>query len=86
VDEYILNIVNAIVLSLFGLFSSNLARNRKKKILRNRLSKDGWRWRSFASLCNAIREDEGTTRELLIEIGARASTKRKDVWTLEDNG
>jgi hypothetical protein len=86
VDEYIYNIVNAFVLSLFGLFSSNLARNRKKKILRHRLSKDGWQWRSFVSLCNAIREDEGTTRELLIELGARASTKRKDVWTLEENG
>jgi len=85
-EEYIYNIVNAFVLSLFGLFSSNLARNRKKGILRNRLSKDGWQWRRFASLCNAIREDEGTTRELLIELGARASTKRKDVWTLEHNG
>ncbi len=85
-DEYIYNIVNAFVLSLVGIFSSKLARDRKKNILRNRLSKDGWHWRSFTSLCNAIREDEGTTRELLIELGARASTKGKDMWTLEVNG
>jgi hypothetical protein len=84
VDEIIYNIVNAVVLSVVGVFSNHWVRNRKKRILRNRLSKDGWKWRSFASLCRAIREDEGTTRELLIESGARASTKRKDAWTLED--
>ena len=35
------------------------------------------------SLCNSIREDEPTTKRLLIEIGARASTTDKNVWTLE---
>ena len=83
-DELICNFVNAIVLSLFGLVSSQRARNRKKKILRNRLLKDGWKWRKFGSLCRSIREDEYATKELLIEMGARASAKSKDVWTLSD--
>lgn len=83
VKELCLNIVNALVLSLAGLFSEYWVRNRKKRILRNRLSKDGWKWRRFESLRRAIRESDYMTRELLIELGARASTKRKDVWTLD---
>lgn len=83
-DEVFLNIVNALVLSLAGLFGGHWARNRKKKILRNRLSKEAWKWRSFESLCRAIREDGETTKGLLIELGARASTKRKDMWTLDE--
>jgi hypothetical protein len=82
VEEIIYNIVNALVLSLVGLFSSEHARDRKKEILRNRLLKDGWKWRRLESLCRAIREDENTIKELLIELGARASTKSRDVWTL----
>jgi hypothetical protein len=82
VEELIWNFVNAIFLSLVGIFSSQRARSRKKDILRGRLSKDGWKWRTLGSLCRSIREDEVPTKELLIEIGARASTKRKDVWTL----
>ena len=84
-EEIISNIVNAFVLSLAVLFGDHWSGNHKKKILRNRLTKDGWKWRTFESLCRAIREDETTTKELLIELGARASTKRKDVWMLEGN-
>jgi hypothetical protein len=86
VEELICNFVNAVVLSLFGVVSSQRARNRKKEILRGRLLKDGWKWRTFGSLCRSIREDEYVTKELLIEIGARASTKRKDVWTIGSCG
>ena len=82
-DETIYNFVNAFVLSVAGVFSSRWVRKRKKDILRNRLSKDGWKWRSFQGLCRSIREDESTTRDLLVELGARASTKSKNVWTLE---
>jgi hypothetical protein len=66
-----------------GLISRQRVASRKKKILRNRLSKDGWKWRRLKSLSLAIREDEPATRELLFEIGARASTRGRDVWTLE---
>jgi hypothetical protein len=84
VDEWILNLVNAAILSVAGLLSERWVASRKKKILRDRLLKDGWKWRSFESLCRAIRENPNTTRELLIELGAHASTKRKDVWTLDE--
>ncbi len=82
-DETIYNFVNAFVLSVAGVFSTRWVRKRKKDILRNRLSKDGWEWRSFRNLCRSIREDEATTRDLLVELGARASTKHKNLWTLE---
>jgi hypothetical protein len=84
VEEIIYNFVNAIVLSLAGLFGGQSARRQKKKILSNRLASGRWKWRSFQSLCRAIREDEDTTRDLLIELGARASTKQKDMWTLDN--
>jgi hypothetical protein len=77
------NIANAVILAFVGLFDDRWARRRKKEILRNRLSRDGWKWRSFESLRRAIREDEDKTRELLIEIGARANTKIRDSWTLD---
>ena len=83
-DEWILNVVNAAILSMAALVSERWVANRKKKILRDRLLKDGWKWRSFESLCRAIRENPTTTRELLIELGAHASTKRRDVWTLDE--
>jgi len=83
-DEIILNFVNAVILSLMRVFSEQWVRRRKKKILRNRLAKDGWKWRRFESLRRAIRDDEDSTRELLFEVGARASTKSKDLWTLDD--
>jgi hypothetical protein len=82
-EEIIYNFVNAFVLSLAGLFGTHWVSDRRKRILRNRLTKDGWKWRRFKSLCRAIREDENSTKDLLIELGARASTKRRDVWTLD---
>jgi hypothetical protein len=87
VDEVILNIVNAFVLSLAGLFGGHWARNRKKTILRNRLSKEAWKWRSFDSLCRSIREDGETTKGLLIELGARLAPREKTCgpWTKNDS-
>lgn len=83
-DEIIYNFVNAVILSVVGVFSHRRVRNRQKQILRDRLLRDGWKWRRFSSLCRAIREDEASTKELLIELGARASTKSNDTWTLAD--
>ena len=74
--------MNSVIVSLYGIFSSNRARNRQKEILRRRLLQ--YKWRTFKSLCLSIRQDENTTKELLIELGAHASTKSKDVWTLMD--
>jgi hypothetical protein len=82
-SELIQNFVNGILLTVLGWFSSKVSDGRKKKILRDRLLKDKRKWRSMKSLCNSIREDETTTKRLLIEIGARASTADKNVWTLE---
>jgi hypothetical protein len=84
VDEIIYNFVNAVILSLAGLFGAEWARRRKKKILRNRLASRRWKWRSFKSLCLSIRENEDITKELLIDLGAHASTKQKDMWTLDN--
>ena len=82
-DEFIRNCLEGLFLFLCGLISRQCLASRKKKILRNRLSKDGWKWRRLRSLSLAIRENEFTTKELLFEIGARASTKERDLWTLE---
>jgi hypothetical protein len=83
VDEIIYNFVNAIFLSLVGMFSRHRVEAQQKEILRNRLLKDGLKWRTFGSLCRSIRANEYTTRELLLKIGARANTGDRDVWTLQ---
>ena len=85
VYEFTVGVVTGIFSSAVTFFSDRRARQVRKKVLRDRLSKDGWKWRRFESLRRAIRQDEYVTRDLLIELGARASTKRKDVWTLTDD-
>jgi hypothetical protein len=81
--EYFSAIVNSVGLFLLGLISSRMADKRRKKILRNLLSKEGWKWRTMKGLSNAIREDETETKRLLVAVGARASTEKKNVWTLQ---
>jgi hypothetical protein len=82
--EWIFSIVNSVIVSLYGIFSSNRARNRQKEILRKMLLNPRYKWRTFKSLRLSIRQDENSTKELLIELGAHASTKSKDAWTLLD--
>jgi len=83
-EEWIFSVVNSVIVSLYGIFSNNRARDRQKQILRKRLLNPRYKWRTFKSLCLSIRQDENSTKELLIELGAHASTKSKDVWTLVD--
>lgn len=47
-----------------------------------RLSNDRWEWWSFERLRRAIREEPETTK-LLVELGARAGVRQKEVQTLE---
>ncbi len=82
-EEAIYTFVTACLSWMAEFISSRWARRLKKKILRSRLSNDGWEWRSFERLRRSIREDANTTRELLIELGARASVGEREVWTLE---
>ena len=42
-------------------------------------------WRTFQTLMNVIGADEATAKKLLIEIGARASTKDGAKWALISN-
>src|SRR5216684_6020443 len=83
VEEAIYTAVTAFLSWVAEFISSRWARRLKKRILRTRLSNDGWEWRSFERLRRAIREDSNTTRELLVELGARASVGQREVWTLE---
>ena len=85
IHEAITTSIEAILSWLVSLINDRWGKRLKKKILRDRLKKDGWKWRRFESLQRAIREDECATKALLIELGARASTKRKDVWTLSED-
>jgi hypothetical protein len=85
VHEWITTSLEAILTWFTGLINDRWSRRLKRKILRARLKNDGWKWRRFESLRRAIREDDSETRALLIELGAHASTKHKDVWTLSDD-
>ena len=62
--------------------SNRLAEIRKTR-LRRSLSVEKYRWRNLGRLCDEIGADEETTIGLLLEIGARRSTKEKAVWGLE---
>ena len=60
-------------------------RKLKKKILFNLLADQRWEWRTLESLSRAIGDEPlEATKELLVEVGARQSTKDRAMWTLEN--
>jgi hypothetical protein len=82
--EIIVSILVGVLLALEGFFQRYRMRKLKKKILFDLLTDQRWEWRSIAALSRAIGgESASSTKELLIEIGARESTKERDVWALE---
>lgn len=51
------------------------ADKKRKELLRKMLQRDHYPWRKISTLSRVIGSSEQKTRRLLIEIGARASTK-----------
>jgi hypothetical protein len=59
-------------------------RRKKKRTLRKLLLKDDrFAWRTTEALQNSIAADRRETEELLIQIGARKSGDKQDLWTLK---
>jgi hypothetical protein len=81
-DEVVQAVITAAIAKMVALFSERQSKKLKVKILRARLLKDGYKWRSLTQLARAIGQDEATTVELLLEMGARRSAGEKNVWTL----
>jgi hypothetical protein len=61
-----------------------LRRDQKRKaVLRSMLEDPAYNWRSLATLARSIGVSDDKTRELLVSIGARASTTGQgEVWGL----
>ena len=58
---------------------------RRKRLLRDMLENETYEWRSIGTLARSIGASEDKTRELLISIGARASTARgEEMWGLAE--
>ena len=74
--------VLALVVALEEWYRRHRIREVKKEILRAMLEDEKWEWRTIEALQRKIRESPETTRELLLEIGATASTGQREVWTL----
>jgi hypothetical protein len=56
---------------------------KRKQILREMLEDPRYQWRSLATLARTIGTSEKKTKDLLISIGARASTGRgEELWGL----
>ena len=56
---------------------------KRKQILRDTLQDPRYEWRSIGTLARSIGASEEKTRELLVSIGARASTgSGPEVWGL----
>jgi hypothetical protein len=82
-DEIIKGFITGLYASLCDFFGHRRAKNLRIRILRARLLKDGYKWRSLKQLARAIGQPPEVTTDLLIEMGARRSAGEKDVWTLE---
>ena len=57
--------------------------DRQRELLRGLLSDPDHEFRKLSTLMHTIGADEDTTKRLLIEIGARASTDGKALWKIE---
>jgi hypothetical protein len=58
-------------------------RRKKKRVLRGLLRDSKYEWRSTGALQNSIAANRQETEELLLEIGARRSGDKQDLWTLK---
>jgi hypothetical protein len=82
------SLISSIVDNVFGMLGKVPAARRdekRKAILRDTLGDERYTWRSIGTLSRLIGEtDEDRTRDLLISIGARASTGSSDeeMWGL----
>jgi hypothetical protein len=82
-EEIIKGFVTGIYASVCDFFSHRRTKNLRIRILRARLLKDGYKWRSLKQLARAIGQPPEVTTDLLVEMGAQRSAGEKDVWTLE---
>ena len=53
-----------------------------RKLLLEMLNHPKYSWREFDTLRHVIGADDGTTKRLLLEVGARASENGKPLWGL----
>ena len=82
VSEVVQGIVTGIYACACDFYNHRKAKNIRIGILRSRLLKDGYEWRSRKHLARAIGQTVEATTDLLNDMGARRSTGEKDVWTL----
>lgn len=73
-------------LLLHCLTERSIARRDKprKVLLMEMLRNPKHRWRDIETLAHVIGEDEKTTKDLLLSIGARASENGQKVWGLTE--
>lgn len=73
--------------SLFAFFDGIGAwfrRRRRKRRLLSMLKDERWEFgRTLGRLADGIGADHATTKDLLVDIGARPSENNKDLWTLK---
>lgn len=85
IQVYIYTVVAALILSVAQVLNSRIAEKLQIRTLNKLLLHEKWQWRTLKALRRAIRKDDNTTRELLYRLGARASTRAKEVWTLKND-
>lgn len=82
--EIIITFLCGCAVALEEWYRRHRIRKLKRRILRNLLTDPRWEWRRLESLSRAVGDEPlESTKELLLEIGARQSTKDRDVWTIE---
>lgn len=62
--------------------SGERAQKTRKTLLLKMLSSEKHSWRSLTTLSSVIGSSEEATKELLLQIGARASEDGKPLWAL----
>lgn len=83
-------VVVGAVVSFAGQFAVHWLQERprrradeeRKKLLTKMLNHPKYTWRDFSRLKHVVGADDETTMRLLLELGARGSEDRQDLWGL----
>jgi hypothetical protein len=72
-----------VVIEILRGWNAGALTQKRKYALKRMLRDKRFKWRSLDQLAGRVAADEQTTRDLLVEIGARPQENNKVMWGLE---
>ena len=78
----VIQIIGSVVKHYLEQRTKDRTDERRKQLLMTMLESERFKWRNLETLMHVIGADEETTKRLLLEIGARGSEDKQELWGL----